>query len=86
MAIQLLTELCAERAATGTAGQAAEDGSGDGAERDANRAGCKANGYSGTDLTAGQCDAGTASSASVSAALWVRCSMSIASYPEIDLL
>ena len=25
-------------------------------------------------------------SASVSAALWVRCSMSIASYPEIDLL
>lgn len=64
MAIQLLAELCAEGAATCTAGQATEDGSGNGAERDTDRAGCQPNGDSGTDLTAGQCDAGTASSAS----------------------
>lgn len=64
MAIQLLAELRAECAATGTTGQATEDGSGNGAERDTDRAGCQTNGDSGTDLTASQRDAGTASSAS----------------------
>lgn len=64
MAIQLLAELRAKGAATCTAGQATEDGSGNRAQRHTDRAGCQTNGHSGTDLTAGQRDAGSASSAS----------------------
>ena len=44
MAIQLFAQLGTERAASGTASQAAEDGTGDCAESDTNGAGEQANG------------------------------------------
>ena len=64
MAIQLLTQLSTEGAATGTTGQAAEDGSGDTTERDAKRTSRQTNGHGGTYLAAGQRDTGTASGTS----------------------
>ncbi len=59
MAIQLLAQLRAERAASCTTGQAAEDGPGHGAEGNANGASDQTN--SCADLTASDGCAGTAS-------------------------
>ena len=61
MAIQLFTQLGTEHAATGTASQATEDGTGNCAESDANGAGDQANGRA--NLAASKCSTGTASCA-----------------------